>query len=100
MARYIDADDFGTWLANEYFTFCRVKTIPPIITAVHKFPAADVKPVVHAHWAVTRRVHNEYWELECSNCGAYNEYYGGDKEMFNKYCYECGAKMDKETDND
>ena len=87
MARYIDADEFGTWLANEYFTFGRIKEIPPVITAVHRFPQADVVPVIHAEWIGVNPLADT---IECSHCG----YEWFTCEIATPYCPECGATMD------
>lgn len=102
MDRYIDADEFGTWLANEYFTFGRIKEIPPVITAVHRFPQADVAPVIHAHW-IRKRMLSHDGELYCSNCEWTPEVIavGGttvhDLQLADVYyCPHCGAKMDEE----
>ena len=38
------------------------------------------------------------WEFCCSECG-YSVMFGGEANTF-KYCPECGAKMDKECDNE
>ena len=63
-------------------------------------PSADVAPVRHAHW-----IKDEYWSegtgmgevygyyYKCSDCG---ETVQGDyKECTDKYCRNCGAKMDE-----
>lgn len=53
---------------------------------VEDYPAADVAPVVHAHWINDGIIH-------CSRCNAYLE----KDEMKNhtmKYCYYCGARME------
>ena len=54
-------------------------------TLIESVPAADVSPVVHAH----------YKGPFCSNCGRpmATDCWGGGMER-NKYCYYCGAKMD------
>lgn len=49
-------------------------------------PAADVAPVVHAHWKNVKRVLNSEWG-ECSNCDRCHE--------VTRYCPYCGAKMDE-----
>lgn len=62
--------------------------------------SADVAPVRHAHW-----IKDEYWSegtgmgeiygyyYKCSDCG---ETVQGDyKECTDKYCRNCGAKMDE-----
>lgn len=64
--------------------------------AIKGVPAADVEPVVHAHWVVD----DEY--LTCSHCS--ESYLAGDtshevRELLDrgeayKRCPHCGAKMD------
>ena len=64
-------------------------------------PAADVEPVVHAHWFVD----DEY--LTCSHCG--ESYLAGDTRGevkflleqgdVHKFCHGCGAHMDEEGQN-
>lgn len=62
---------------------------------LYELPAADVAPVVHAHWIEKRGIVLRFclykW-LECSNCQSRN----GTMIKFN-YCHNCGAKMDEET---
>ena len=62
-------------------------------------PAADVKPIVHAHWDVIDQdsegdeafVH--VWEtLCCSRCGMERTTEDG---YIPQYCESCGAKMDE-----
>ena len=65
-------------------------------------PAADVEPVVHAHWFVD----DEY--LTCSHCG--ESYLAGDTRGevkflleqgdVHKFCHGCGAHMDEEGQNE
>ena len=59
--------------------------IDGVMKAVAGATAADVSPVVHAH----------YKGPFCSNCGRpmATDCWGGGMER-NKYCYYCGAKMD------
>lgn len=51
---------------------------------IQAMPAADVVPVVHAHWYDVGSL-----SCRCSACGCKNN-----KET--AYCPNCGAKMDKE----
>ena len=51
-------------------------------------PAADVAPVVHAKWDANGR---------CTNCGEHAPFYSMASTYHESpYCFECGAKMDKE----
>ena len=53
------------------------------VAILNKFPAADVAPVVHAHWI---RTNNGKWR--CSHCRGRHDY-----PM--RYCGECGARMNE-----
>ena len=58
------------------------------VTRVENFPAADVAPVVHAKWDANGR---------CTNCGGHAPFYSMASTYHESpYCFECGAKMDKE----
>ena len=52
--------------------------------------AADVAPVIHAHWVWNGFVYDTPWQ--CSNCGKFHA-------ESSSYCPECGAKMD-ESENE
>ena len=59
-----------------------------IIEDLTKFPAADVVEAVHAKWDDNGR---------CTNCGGHAPYYSMASTYYaSPYCFECGAKMDKE----
>ena len=58
------------------------------IQCVKAIPAADVVEVVHAKWDDNGR---------CTNCGGHAPYYSMASTYYaSPYCFECGAKMDKE----
>ena len=87
MPRYIDAEKF----LEDNKEFADREFIHPKIQAtlrdiVDEAPAADVAPVIHAHWKIT----HPYLELMCSRCGEV-----ADQEYM--YCH-CGAKMDEESE--
>ncbi len=52
--------------------------------------AADVAPVVHAHW---KGYHTQ--EPYCSNCGFSYDHEQGEDAQTTDYCGNCGAKMDE-----
>lgn len=56
-------------------------------------PAADVAPVIHAHWTQTSK-----GVIYCSNCGAVCGIGAHIEEVTEDhyFCYYCGAKMDEE----
>lgn len=63
--------------------------LPVIVKqAIEAVPAADVAPVVHAHWIEHIDDYENY--CECSNCHE-NPYGPIDETMF---CPNCGARMD------
>ena len=57
---------------------------------INEIPAADVAPVVHAHWA-----HLGGDEWCCSACGSVITTEGSWDKPTKKYCEDCGARMDK-----
>ena len=58
------------------------------IQCVKAIPAADVVEVVHAKWDDNGR---------CTNCGGHAPYYSMASTYYaSPYCFECGAKMNKE----
>lgn len=101
MAKYIDAEALVAKFGEEADrlevgagdTLAGLSLADTIAT---EMPAADVEPVVHAHWVVD----DEY--LFCSHCG--ESYLAGDtshevRERLSrgeayKRCPHCGARMD------
>lgn len=85
MPRYIDADK----LYEEMLNAMAINALE----VIKRQPAEDVAPVVHAHWV---KLTSDGHVLGCSNCKyeIYNEIYYPDD--LQKYCSECGAKMDEE----
>ena len=86
MARYIDAEIFlkkldEFWEERKGLGYWDIKDV-----AMIKTPTADVQPVVHARWE----------GYECSNC----HFRVAPWNLGVNYCPHCGAKMDKEQDND
>ena len=57
--------------------------------AINEAPAADVAPVIHAHWTDKDRFLGIIFG-DCSNCGV--------RSIADAYCSNCGAKMEV-TDN-
>lgn len=72
-------------LQNQSFTSADIEGI------VCSIPAADVRPVVHAHWKPVVTVGGAGF-LECSQCG-YKEHDHVKYTRFN-FCPNCGARMD------
>ena len=64
-------------------------------------PAADVAPVVHGEWVLVGTNEHDYEtsvEEKCSLCGRY--VYRYDTEPQDNFCPNCGAKMDKEAQDE
>ncbi len=57
---------------------------------IQRAPAADVAPVIHAHWA-----HLGGDEWCCSACGFVITTEGSWDKPIKKYCEDCGARMDE-----
>lgn len=65
---------------------------------IDKIPAADVKPVQHAHWIVDE----DGGIVMCSNPDCLAEFSdnGESIEYYWNFCPNCGAKMDEEDQKD
>lgn len=56
-------------------------------------PAADVAPVVHGRWIGAPLCGND--SCRCSECGSWHNIHANLRgEIMQKYCPNCGAKMD------
>lgn len=64
--------------------------VADFISLVCDVPAADIAPVVHAHW---KGYHTQ--EPYCSNCGFSYDREEGENAQTTDYCGNCGAKMDE-----
>lgn len=64
------------------------------LPAIERLPAADVVEVKHGYWG--KSFDNGAQMHECSVCGARVVKGVYEYENPNKYCYRCGAKMDRE----
>lgn len=100
MAEYIDREEFKKSVEECYCKpckaegkdhngcWCRACWVDDMLDEVDCFRPADVAPVVHGRWTITKaRLENAV----CSNCGRhFQSYY----EAY-RYCPNCGAKMDE-----
>lgn len=86
MAEYIDREYYCNNICRCPGTECD-KTKCPIWIA----PAADVAPVVHGEWEFIS-LDGSLW---CSRCKRPS---GHGRKYENKYCPNCGAKMDGGTE--
>lgn len=90
MAEYIDRDALKKSIGESTEPF----TTSMVYRHINHAPAADVAPVVHAHWIDAEDAGDT---AECSNCG---ECYDCTEEMFGAFvkfyhhCPNCGAKME------
>lgn len=76
---------------------CTAITIDAMIEGLKRKKHVDAAPVVHAHW----ERHRDRTGVICSNCRSEWQWFE-DKEYAdiyardNKFCYNCGARMDCE----
>lgn len=69
------------------------------IYALRNVPAADVAPVVHGRWIGAPLCGND--NCRCSVCGSWHNIHANlHGEIMQKYCPNCGAKMDGGNEND
>ena len=100
--RLIDADElinttkrgakFASLFADDEFKTRVLRIMRKFIQrSINDAPTVDAVPVKHGHWIEKRKktFFEGLYEVEfvCSCCG--NVVYGEDK-----YCFDCGAKMD------
>lgn len=64
------------------------------LCSIEHIPAADVAPVVHSYWEHMISSDEENIDV-CHNCKYPVSRFWG----ITKYCPNCGAKMDGDTDN-
>lgn len=92
MAKYIDAEaaveTFRLW-------FERIGVCPSfgdVQKIIPQVPAADVAPVIHAHWIPKQQIVRSPYARNyvCSNCAH-------EPLEAIEYCPKCGAKMDGEA---
>lgn len=64
-----------------------------LIDSISNIPAADVAPVVHGRWIGAPLCGND--NCKCSECGSWHNIHANLRgEIMQKYCPNCGAKMD------
>lgn len=90
MSEYINRESIRKVLMD----VCSDENCPMFIAAtidqvIDYEPAADVAPVVHAHW---KGYHTQ--DPYCSNCGFSYDREEGEYAQTTDYCGNCGAKMD------
>ena len=69
------------------------------LQSISDMPAANVAPVVHGQWIGKPICGND--NCRCSECGSwYNIHANLRGEVMQKYCPNCGAKMDDPVEED
>lgn len=90
MAKYISAEIAKKALADSNLIPRYAESCKPITDRIiDSLPAADVEPVRHGRWT-----HLGGDEWCCSACGFVITTEGSWDNPTQKYCEECGAKMD------
>lgn len=95
MARLIDADKLGMYLAdvqlaNRGWRDDVCELLDDVMYALEEEPAIDAVEVVHGRWEKANNRPKSYIRV-CSVCG--KEAYFCGKGCSYKYCPNCGAKM-------
>lgn len=102
MAEYIDRDkaleEFDEWVESTGVLPKGTSYYAEARGCIECVPAADVEPVVHAHWKNSNP--KCPFSAYCSNCraNALCDYLGD--EILSDRCPNCGAKMDGEVTQD
>ena len=101
MAEYLDKEAFKKSVEERYCNpckaekkdhngcWCRACWVDDMLDEVECFQSADVAPVMHTRWA-----HLGWDEWWCSVCGFVITTEGSWDKPTQKYCENCGAKMD------
>lgn len=95
--RLIDADKLfqGTIICAP--TFKHVEIAQKLMEEVKNAPTVDAEPVRHGKW-IKGMNYDGIYEWQCSVCKR-GWTHRTDKDICDeKYCYNCGAKMEKEED--
>lgn len=89
MPEYIDRERLKQSIHSSDLTN-REKTA--LLLCVSSAPAADVEPVIHAHWEqkFNEKGRSDGWICTAPGCGVRSCCKGN-------YCPNCGAKMDEEA---
>lgn len=100
MAEYIKREAALEICETEYrdrqrmFDYCGDTAAWNIGSEIKALPAADVAPVVHGRWIGAPLCGND--NCKCSECGSWHNIHANLRgEIMQKYCPNCGAKMDE-----
>lgn len=91
MSDYIRRQDAADWLKQYGQDVLHGKykfSLMYIWKNIMDLPSADVVPVVHGRWVKYTGMGKEQWM--CSECSVEEK-----NPKIARYCYYCGAKMDK-----
>ena len=95
MAEYIDRTALGIGYADPkvFINPAHADGWNTAVQIINEAPAADVAPVVHAHWRKSKEGVCGDYLFVCSACG---EDYWESPPFYRQahYCPNCGAKMD------
>ena len=96
MAEYIDRDTVIEKLCDRCGECLKAKGKDcAIVRIVDKVPAADVAPVVHAHW-IREEPNGANGFRECLICSKCHQPHFG---INRNYCPYCGAHMDERSED-
>lgn len=105
MDEYIDREVFKKSVEEHYCKpckaegkdhngcWCRACWVDDMLDEVIDAPPADVAPVVHGRWIGKPICGND--NCKCSECGSWHHIHATLGEVTQKYCPNCGAKMDE-----
>ena len=95
MAKYVNEEKFWDNFNDEIEMGC--SDYPAAVNnALDNTPAADVAPVVHAHWIKEDEDENSYFCSACEALWMLSE--GSPEDNGMHYCMNCGARMDEVKD--
>lgn len=102
MARYIDTDKLIEQFKERHGNrseYLKIYTLSEIINVIDQQSATDVQEVKHGCWI--NKPLSGYSYCRCSNCRKITEIFVSRyKVATQKYCPNCGAKMDLEEDEE
>lgn len=96
MADYIDREAVCYQLEKQATVDGQPRAIRRARRIVAEFPAADVRPVVHARWERVSPDDHYDFRCVCSHCRQH--LIESDEQYDFKYCPNCGADMGEEQD--
>lgn len=97
MAEYIELEAAVDAVTDVYYNTPDINlTADKLEVVLRRIHAADVAPVVHGRWVGKPLCGNE--TCKCSVCGSWHNIHANLRgEISQKYCPNCGARMDLEA---